>query len=466
MPLVLWIQRCLALLLACSTLQVQTLVTRDHIHIGGAGRSGSESCSNLANEGTHYTVEVGVGTPPQQMDLIADTGNSFPVVVQPCSCKDSKDYYVECKKTEKCFAGAKSSSYVAPKLTAPHIGLGFGVGSIRASVATDVVRVGQVSAKMDKGLLLIVRRGFTTTYDFEGILGLGVPAWSQSKSPEPDVESAPIGSSVQLPSFLEVARDNTFSLCFNPGRGGALRFNPDTMPRMLSQIGRHNWALSLTGFSAGKSGAPISVCSPDSIKSGALSPCAAIPDSGTTHIMGPKADVERILGDLCTQWPRCAEYKRKQPGSSAKAFKSLLWDCRTWMTQKDGMREVPSLFIHVSGGDGEKEVLEITAMSYVYETFLAWAPESPKCAASLDTYSFNTKKHGAAWILGTPLFYEYQVAFKLRPPSIGFGKTVCKLCHAKKTALISNEGVNRTMLLPRRMYGRPRLPSIDVNREL
>jgi len=461
------IQRYLALPLACLTLQVQGLVMRDRLHIGGAGSSGSESCSKLANEGTHYTVEVGVGTPPQQMDLIADTGNSFPVVVQQCSCKDSKDYFVECKKTEKCFAGAKSSSYVAPKLTAPHIGLGFGVGSIVAAPATDVVRVGQgVSATMDKGLLLIVRRGFTTTYDFEGILGLGVPAWSQSKSSEPDLESAPIGSSVRLPSFLEVARDNTFSLCFNPGQAGALRFNPDTMPRMLKQIGRHNWALSLTGFSAGSTSSPISVCSPDSKKSGALSPCAAIPDSGTTHIMGPKADVERILGDLCTQWPRCAAYKAKQLGSSAKAFRSVLWDCRTWMTEKDGMREVPSLFIHVQGGDGEKEVLEITAMSYVYETFLAWAPEDPKCAPSFASYSFNTKKHGAAWILGTPLFYEYQVAFKLRSPSIGFGKTACKLCGAEKTALISNRGVNRTMHLPRRMYGQPRSPSIDVNREL
>lgn len=464
-------QQYLALLLAYWTLQVQTLVLRDHVHIAGAGHSGSESCSKLVNQGTHYNVEVAVGTPPQRMDLIADTGNSFPVIVQQCSCRDSKDYFVECKKTEKCFAGAKSSSYIAPSPFAPHLGLGFGVGSIVAAPSTDVVRVGRVSVTMKDGLLLIVRRAFTTTYDFEGILGLGVPTWvsepdKSANSSAPDLEKAQVGSTVQQQGFLEVAQVKAFSLCFTTGQGGAgaLHLNPATMPEMLQQVGRHNWALSLMGFSAGSSSTPVVVCNPDSKKSGAVSPCAAIPDSGSTHIMGPKEDVERILAELCTQWPRCAEYNVEERNRSV-AFKKLLWDCRGWMTPEKGLSEVPSLFIHVQGGNRETKVLEITAVSYVYDTFLAWDPDSPKCAPSFDTYVFDTKKHGAAWILGTPLFYEYQVAFKLRPASIGFSKTSCKLCGAEKTALIS-EGVNHTMHFPRRMYGKPRFPSIDVNDDL
>jgi hypothetical protein len=458
-----WTQRYLALLLSCLSLQVQTLVLRDHVHVGGSGHKSSESCSKLVNAGTHYTVKVAVGTPPQQMDLIADTGNSFPVIVQQCSCRDSKDYFVECKTTEKCFAGSNSSSYVAPSPFAPHLGLGFGVGSIVATAATDVVRVGRVSAEMKKGLLLIVRRAFTTTYDFEGILGLGVPAWSQEKQAnrsDPDLKKAPIGSSVQLPSFLEVAKVNTFSMCFTIGQGGALRLNPDTMPRMLQQVGKNNWALSLMGFSAGSSSASISVCNPDSKASGAVSACAAIPDSGTTHILGPAKDVERIKADLCTQWPRCAEFKEQGSDNASMAFTRLLWDCRSWMTEGKGISEVPSLFVHAQGGDGEKEVLEITAMSYVYDTFLEWAPDQPHCEAGFDTYAFNTMKHGAAWILGTSLFYEYQVAYKLRPPSIGFSKSACKLCGGEAAALIS------TMHLPRRINGKPRLPSIDKNGEL
>lgn len=464
----LWTARCLTLLLTCLTLQVQTLVLRDRHRKGGVEYNGPESCSQLLDQGTHYTVRVSVGTPPQQMDLIADTGNSFPVIVQQCSCKNSTDYFVECKESEKCFAGAESSSYVAPKKFAPHLGLGFGVGQIVATAATDVVRVGRVSTVMEQGLLLIVRRGFTPVYNFEGILGLGVPAWADSSelptnSSEPSLDSAQVGSSVRLPSFLEVAKVNSFSLCFRPGQGGALRFKPGAMPKMLQQVGRNNWALSLMGFSSGSSSAPIRICNPDSKKSDAVSPCAAIPDSGTTHIMGPKEDVESILADLCIRWPRCEKFKAEEKTSSASAFRKLLWDCRGWMTQEDGIRELPSLFIHVQGGDGEKEVLEITAASYVYETFMSWAPDSPKCAPSFDTYALNTERHGAAWILGSPLFYEYQVSFKLRPPSLGFSKTTCKLCDAAATTLISTEGMNHSLHLPRRLYGETRAPNIDVN---
>merc|ERR1719261_1569549 len=84
---------------------------------------------------------------------------------------------------------------------------------------------------------------------------------------------------------------------------------------MLKQVGRRHWTLSLVGMSAGSSSAQINVCSGKSEDAGKDSPCAAIPDSGTTHNMGPKKDIDQILADVCDQWPRCQQFKKDPPHS-------------------------------------------------------------------------------------------------------------------------------------------------------
>jgi len=410
-----------------------------------------------------------VGTPPQKLDLIADTGNSFPVIVQSCACKKASSYFQSCEDTEECLEGSRSSTYEAPKPTAPLLGLSFGVGDIVVAAASDVVRVGQENAMMDKGLLLVEKRMFKTTYSFEGILGLGVPSWTQSKRSS-NASSSPLdskdltpGERIRLPSFLEVAQVRAFSICFIPGQGGALNLDPVPMTKMLTQVGRNHWSLKLTGFTVGNSNVPIRACNAKLQKSGSMdSFCAAIPDSGTTHIMGPKKDVEDLLSEVCNQWPRCKTYKSQEHTTSIQAFRSVLWDCNGWMSKDVGISEVPSIFVNLEGRDGERDSLEITAMDYVYQTTSMVG--NSVCVASFEEWNHTTKSHGSAWILGTPLFYGYQVEYSLDPPAIGFGKAPCDLCDEASALMLHDK--SRASRTPRTMNGDARLPSFTLSDQL
>jgi hypothetical protein len=390
----------LLLIAAVCLVQVHPLVLRKHDY---RANEGSVSCSKLTNRQTHYTVGVGVGTPPQSFDLVADTGSNA-VIVQSCLCQQLSE---ECKPWEKCFTGAgKSSTFVPPKKNSRVVLLRFGSGDVVAAIATDVVNVGQVSAKLEKGLMLMVKRKLPGVGDLEGIIGLGLPSWAKpavapvvalhanvsgtalSQRPEEPEEFEP-------PRFLEEAKVNMFSICFKPGQDGALRLDPPEMPNMMKQIGRRHWSLSLQGLTAGSSSAPVQVCNPSE------GPCAGIPDSGTTHIMGPKDGIRQVLEELCMQWPRCKKFQAEQGFSSKQAFKSLLWDCGSWMTPSEGVGEVPSLFLHLVDADGEKNILEITPMSYVYGTTSVTGQYA--CAPSLGVWTYKTKNNGPAWILGTSI---------------------------------------------------------------
>jgi len=425
------------------------------------GRENVESCSKLTNQLTHYTVEIDVGTPPQKFDVVADTGSNN-VIVQSCLCREITE---ECVESEKCFVGTnKSSTFVGPEANASLVKMTFGSGDIIAVVATDVVSVGKVRAIMDKGLMLMVKRELAMSQNFEGILGLGVPSWADPL----DASSKPAGrlanETFKIPQFLEAAAVDTFSICFRADGDGALRLNPPTPIGMLKQVGRRHWSLSLEGFSVGSATMPVSVCHPESKQADSVSPCAAIPDSGTTHILGPGKDIDQIFADTCTRWPRCEKFKSEQNLPSEQAFQQVLYKCQDWMTEKHGLGEVPSMFVHLKSADGETQVLELTAMSFVFGTLTAEG--NTVCYPSFSAFDFPTRSHGPAWILGTPLFFEYQVAFGLRIPSLAFSKTPCELCAGSANPLLMNTTLTLPVNRPRMVHGRPRFPDIDISEEL
>jgi hypothetical protein len=367
----------------------------------------------------------------------------------------------ECKESEKCFIGTnKSSTFVGPKDNASLLQLSFGSGDIMGVAATDVVSVGKVSVKMVGGLLLMVKRELDMTQDFEGILGLGVPSWAEKG------DSETIGkkwnATFELPRFLEVAGIDMFTVCFRADTDGALRLNPPAMDGMLKQVGRHHWSLSLEGLSIGNSSAPVSACNPASKPADSVSPCAAIPDSGTTNILGPQKDIEQIFVDMCARWPRCQNFESE--GNEFSKFEQVLYACQDWATEEHSLNEIPSLFVHLKAADGKTQVLELTGKSLVYGT--ANMDGRVACFPSLSAFDFPTKSHGPAWILGTPLFYEYQVGFGLQPPSLGFSKEPCQLCDEQAPPLLMNTTLGHSFHRPRIVYGKPRLPDIDITQGL
>eukprot|EP00931_Biecheleriopsis_adriatica_P040867 TRINITY_DN23408_c0_g1_i2.p1 TRINITY_DN23408_c0_g1~~TRINITY_DN23408_c0_g1_i2.p1 ORF type:complete len:111 (+),score=18.38 TRINITY_DN23408_c0_g1_i2:80-412(+) len=61
----------------------------------------SQTCAKLKNKQSHSVLAVEIGSPPQKMHLIADTGSSN-VIVTHCYCKaeSCSDYSSKCFETK------------------------------------------------------------------------------------------------------------------------------------------------------------------------------------------------------------------------------------------------------------------------------------------------------------------------------------------------------------------------------
>jgi len=444
--------------------------------LSGVISSKKPMCNKLINMDTHFTVEVSVGTPPQTFGLVADTGSGA-VIVQSCVCRQ---FSPDCKETEDCFQGMnRSSTFIAPKRNATLRLLSFGSGDIVAAVATDVVRLGQEQATMKEGLLLMVDRYLQMSGHFEGILGLGIPSWIANADAPPAITGADPVEQIEhasngknktkepdpFPRFMEASGVEGFSICMNDGADGVLQLHSPNAPKMLKQVGYQHWSLDFQGFSVGSSSAPITFCDKSSKEKGQHIACAAIPDSGTTLMLGPRKQVEELFSELCHRWPRCKNRVMAEE-YPARTFRQLLGSCTDWL-HEEGLSEVPSIFIHVAGADGDKQVLELTAWAYVIMT--PGVDGNDYCEALFGEWEYETALHGPVWILGTPLFYQYQVVFALQekgqPASIGFGPADCGSCN-EETSLVLDTGFRRGSRLPRLMKGKPRMPSIDPRQPL
>ncbi|CAE8592124.1 unnamed protein product, partial [Polarella glacialis] len=116
---------------------------------------------------------------------------------------------------------------------------------------------------------------------FEGVLGLG-PARNRSASVESEGDGLP---AIASRSFPELAELGQLSLCFHrDGADGVLRYGSSAVPKRavaLSSVGKAHWALGFGGISIGGSTMPVQFCGGSSTAS-----CTALPDSGTTLMMG------------------------------------------------------------------------------------------------------------------------------------------------------------------------------------
>lgn len=158
-------------------LNAKTEVTRDT----------APSCVALVNHGTHSTVNIEIGTPEQEFSVVADTGSDS-VIVPSCICMQTG----HCSQDDRCFTGTNHSSTFnvsggeqGPLATVVQ----FGSGPIEAVIASDIVRVGQESVRMDNGVLLMVDQNLDIMSAFEGILGLGLP--KDKRLPMPEVTHQP-----------------------------------------------------------------------------------------------------------------------------------------------------------------------------------------------------------------------------------------------------------------------------------
>lgn len=423
------------------------------------------SCASLANKGSHFTVEIGVGTPEQTFEVVADTGSNN-VIIPSCICVNVTRH---CDSKDDCFTGTNhSSTFAPPPPNSPYVVISFGSGDIEAAIATDVVRVGSTAVTMKDGLLLMVDKALDMAGPFEGILGLGVPQLLGATGHTQLMTASDA-------QFISKADVSHFSICFNDGsQPGALRLEVPAAPgALLAQQGATHWSLDFKGFSVGSASAPAKICTGTSPSDA----CSAIPDSGTTLMMGPKAHILALFAEICERWPRCMAGTANSTVSKALLFQQILLDCESWLTQDQGINEVPSLFINLVGSDGQTQVLELTGWAYITESLrpdveivtkhlgnifpikvaVSKGHKSRVCTPSFGQMDFSTSS-GPAWILGTPLFYQFQVVFGRQPPSIGFTKEACDSCGGDGSAGLLSSAVVSGARPPRRLAVPPRVP--------
>jgi len=175
--------------------------------------------------------------------------------------------------------------------------------------------------------------------------------------------------------------------------------------------------------------------------------------------------------------------------SASHAFQSLLYNCSTWKTNETGINEVPSVFFNV-GGPGNQQTLEITPWAYIIETMQHEYKKQVKyllgiipvtvavptnkmrkvCVPSFGVQEYNTKVNGPVWILGSPLFYQYNVGYDLSGPSLSFMNETCGSCNETRPSFLSSQKQlhsirpGPTMARPMRtMSTPPRVPFVDTS---
>jgi len=394
----------------------------------GKNAEGGGSCARLGNRGSYFDIEIEVGTPGQKFAVVADTGSNS-LIVPSCACR--KMGY--CSKATRCFLGFnRSSTFLLRRVAggkAKYVMLTFGSGVVQGAIAQETVRIGKTVADMKDGIVLMTQKVLRFPGHFEGLLGLGIPSSEPKKLEKKKKESifgkilqklkknmgdygrraqesthksllsltnmstALSGSASSPAGFMEQAGVKSFSICFNRGTDGVLRIEPPSLPVVMPTLALQHWSLALNGVSIGNSKRNVTVCSPSQKNPWQESPCAAVPDSGTTLILAPAQHIKLLTDDLCDSWPRCRQQHTKLHKAAAAASKaaaevygfnpfrlffptklrvmeSLVKDCSSWLDEEGsgGLSEMPELRFQISGNNGTGNAeLKLPPRAYVFQ---------------------------------------------------------------------------------------------------
>jgi len=412
--------------------------------------------------------------------------------------------------------------------------LGLGIPRAKAAPSANTDQHNRTTVDADKDVAKIIRDikggaagGKNSAQDIiQKILGGGSSGNIEGVSGVEDISSSKdvwpqAAARISLdspPGFLEQAGVDRFSMCFNDGSNGVLRLGSSQLVNSHASVGKEHWGLGMTGISIGAATVPLQICSASSMKKNQDTPCGAIPDSGTTMITGPKAELSVLFEAICDAWPRCKQnhtalmnaavaadeaakemYGGVDPfgievSNSSKeiVLKLVLSDCNKWLNEDNGVGELPDLHFHIAGAGGTAQTLSLSASSYVLETHLQKGAkgsvdklsfqrseavnQTKVCMLAFQEMEYNTLKNGPVWILGTPFFYEYQVGYDMgtKPASLSFAslaQSPCGSCN-KQAGLVTSDmsvaaaAASQRVRWPRWLPSAPRQPQIDVNKPL
>jgi hypothetical protein len=263
------------------------------------------------NDGVVYTTFVGVGTPPQHIAVVPDTG-SYVLVSASTYCR-----------SESCRLHRRfdpNSSSTCSNVSSHVFLLEYGQGDIIVHDSTESVSFLGTEASTTPihegemvSLALISEealKGFQAS-PFDGIMGMG-----KGKTTELGDEA-----------FLEDLKIESFTLCMGDtkltgdGIGGRLEMQSQLAVgneyKPLATIGEHVWGTVLAHVGVPGQTASM-VCSDEEA-------CAAIIDSGTTLLMFPTSVVDSLYSSIeagCTE-RNCLLALQEQVTCSGDAYNGL-----------------------------------------------------------------------------------------------------------------------------------------------
>jgi len=316
------------------------------------------SARNYMN--TQYTVSMQVAG--RSFWMVPDSG-SFEVLVPSSACQ-------QCACASPTAKNVFPEAELAATLNASRrVDVTFGQGKVSTRTVNAAVKLGALTTRAQSLLLLEeVHLSHYCDSSYDGVMGLGF----RRRARDDDGE-------LSLLSSMRVAN---FSMCFgrfdaDPGRlilgSGIPGMRYDDVP----VVGQRHWAVQLTGAGFGSS----SVCS-------APPYCAAIVDSGTSLLAGPKALVYSMIDGLQQQ---------------------LQEDC-------SNVDQLPDLKFTV--GPPEASVtLSLSPEFYVLRTTDATPSDdaagkrSEKCSLMFMDLDMQDHNYGPVWILGAPFMRAYSTRF-------------------------------------------------------
>eukprot|EP00930_Biecheleria_cincta_P038656 TRINITY_DN26558_c0_g1_i1.p1 TRINITY_DN26558_c0_g1~~TRINITY_DN26558_c0_g1_i1.p1 ORF type:complete len:578 (+),score=104.78 TRINITY_DN26558_c0_g1_i1:73-1806(+) len=160
----------------------------------------------------------------------------------------------------------------------------------------------------------------------------------------------------------------------------------------------------------------------------------------------------------------------------------LLKNCHYWLVNGTDLSEMPSLFFHVAGTAGGLDTLEMKPNTWVLEMssrivekhtkkLLGYLPveivsvsKEHVCSPAFGHMEYPTTLNGPVWIMGTPLFYQYQVHYDRGPdpPTMNFVREPCGACvdgkYTQSVALLQGQS-GRAL---RRVDGEPVIKDINT----
>lgn len=319
------------------------------------GKLGYLVLKNTKN--TQYSGVIGIGTPPQMLSVIFDTGsNSLVLTSDEC-------VQISCLMHNR-FKPGRSSSYAGGGRS---VTMNFAGGSVEGPLGFDVVSMGGLEAP--KQSLLNIASHSVQGYAagaFDGILGIGMEGRTN------EGETAVLHSlGVQQFSIWLSSRSGEDGMLVLGGTDSQYHTGPFVNMPVADE--RH-WAVTMDDVAVG--GRSIGAC-----EFGA--PCRGILDTGTSLITGPSAALTRLTAGVSVA-PDCSNFGELPNVSFVMAGEAFTLQPEHYVL------------------DVSNQVLSDSPMLKALFSHLP----SARCMLAMQPLDLPGE-HGASWILGDPFLRAY-----------------------------------------------------------